>query len=160
MIRGGEDPMFIARMLVISASEDIGLADPRALTVAISDQQALHLIGLPEGRIPLAEATIYLAAAPKSNSAYKAINEAMSEISNSGNMPVPLHLRNPVTNRMKDSEYGSGYKYSHDYENHFIETYNLPKELDSSRFYQPGVLGFEAHISKRLNELWNNLYEA
>ena len=159
MLSAGEDPMFIARRLVISASEDIGLADPRALTVAISAQQALHLIGLPEGRIPLAEATIYLAAAPKSNSAYKAINEAMSEVSNSGDMPVPLHLRNPVTNLMKDSEYGSGYKYSHDYENHFIETYNLPKELDSSRFYQPGVLGFEAHISKRLNELWNNLYE-
>ena len=151
--------MFIARRLVISASEDIGLADPRALTVAISAQQALHLIGLPEGRIPLAEATIYLAAAPKSNSAYKAINEAMSEVSNSGDMPVPLHLRNPVTNLMKDSEYGSGYKYSHDYENHFIETYNLPEELDSSRFYQPGVLGFEAHISERLNKLWNNLYE-
>ena len=160
MLSAGEDPMFIARRLVISASEDIGLADPRALTVAISAQQALHLIGLPEGRIPLAEATIYLAAAPKSNSAYKAINEAMSEISNSGDMPVPLHLRNPVTNLMKDSEYGSGYKYSHDYENHFIETYNLPKELDSSRFYQPGVLGFEAHISERLNKLWNNLYEA
>ena len=159
MLSAGEDPMFIARRLVISASEDIGLADPRALTVAISAQQALHLIGLPEGRIPLAEATIYLAAAPKSNYAYKAINEAMSEVSKSGDMPVPLHLRNPVTNLMKDSEYGSGYKYSHDYENHFIETYNLPKKLDSSRFYQPGVLGFEAHISERLNKLWNNLYE-
>ena len=122
--------MFIARRLVISASEDIGLADPRALSLAMSAQQALHLIGLPEGRIPLAEATIYLAAAPKSNSAYNSINDAMKEVSNSGTMPVPLHLRNPVTNLMKDSNYGSGYKYSHDYENHFIKTHNMPKDIE------------------------------
>ena len=159
MLSAGEDPMFIARRLVISASEDIGLADPRALTIALSAQQALHLVGLPEGRIPLAEATIYLAAAPKSNSAYKSINEAMKEVSNSGDIPVPLHLRNPVTNLMKDSEYGSGYKYAHDYENHFVKTHNIPEGLGSDRFYHPGALGFETHISKRLNELWNNLYE-
>ena len=158
MLSAGEDPMFIARRLVISASEDIGLADPRALSIAISAQQALHLIGLPEGRIPLAEATIYLAAAPKSNSAYNSINDAMKEVSNSGAMPVPLHLRNPVTNLMKDSDYGSGYKYAHDYEKHFIKTHNMPKDIEPSRFYNPGILGFEAHIAKRLNELWDNLY--
>ena len=159
MLSAGEDPMFIARRVVISASEDIGLADPRALTLALSAQQALHLVGLPEGRIPLAEATIYLAAAPKSNSAYKSINEAMKEVSNSGDIPVPLHLRNPVTNLMKDSEYGSGYKYANDYEKHFVKTHNIPEGLKSGRFYHPGALGFETHISKRLNELWNNLYE-
>ena len=154
MLSGGEDPMFIARRLIISASEDIGLADPRALTVATSAQHAVHVVGLPEGRIPLAEATIYLAAAPKSNSAYRSINEAMNEVSRSGDLPVPLHLRNPVTNLMKDSGYGSNYKYAHNYEDHFVKTQNMPEELQTSKYYHPGNLGFESRITDRLNMLW------
>ena len=154
MLSGGEDPMFIARRLIISASEDIGLADPRALTVATSAQHAVHVVGLPEGRIPLAEATIYLAAAPKSNSAYRSINEAMNEVSRSGDLPVPLHLRNPVTDLMKDSGYGSNYKYAHNYEGHFVKTQNMPEELQTSKYYHPGNLGFESRITDRLNMLW------
>ena len=115
MLQAGEDPMFIARRLVISASEDIGLADPRALTIAVSAQQAVHFIGMPEGRIPLAQASLYLACAPKSNSAYKAINKATSEVANSGDRQVPLHLRNAVTELMKESGYGEDYVYPHDY---------------------------------------------
>ena len=154
MLSGGEDPMFIARRLIISASEDIGLADPRALTMAMSAQHAVHVVGLPEGRIPLAEATIYLAAAPKSNSAYRSINEAMNEVSRSGDLPVPLHLRNPVTDLMKDSGYGSNYKYAHNYEGHFVKTQNMPEELQTSKYYHPGNLGFESRITDRLNMLW------
>ena len=141
MLRAGEDPNFIARRLVISASEDIGLADPRALTVAVAAQQAVHFIGMPEGRIPLSQATLYLACAPKSNSAYKAINEAMREVSNSGDRQVPLHLRNAVTKLMEESGYGENYIYPHDYEGHFKISNNLPEELSDSRFYEPSDLG-------------------
>ena len=158
MLRAGEDPNFIARRLVISASEDIGLADPRALTVAVAAQQAVHFIGMPEGRIPLSQATLYLACAPKSNSAYKAINEAMREVSNSGDRQVPLHLRNAVTKLMEESGYGENYIYPHDYEGHFKISNNLPDELSDSRFYEPSDLGYEKFISDRLQEWWQGKY--
>ena len=158
MLRAGEDPNFIARRLVISASEDIGLADPRALTVAVAAQQAVHFIGMPEGRIPLSQATLYLACAPKSNSAYKAINEAMREVSNSGDRQVPLHLRNAVTKLMEESGYGENYIYPHDYEGHFKISNNLPEELSDSRFYEPSDLGYEKFISDRLQEWWQGKY--
>ena len=159
MLRAGEDPNFIARRLVISASEDIGLADPRALTVAVAAQQAVHFIGMPEGRIPLSQATLYLACAPKSNSAYKAINEAMREVSNSGDRQVPLHLRNAVTKLMEESGYGENYIYPHDYEGHFKISNNLPDELSGSRFYEPSDLGYEKFISDRLQEWWQGKYD-
>ena len=158
MLKAGEDPNFIARRLVISASEDIGLADPRALTVAVAAQQAVHFIGMPEGRIPLSQATLYLACAPKSNSAYKAINEAMREVSNSGDRQVPLHLRNAVTKLMEESGYGENYIYPHDYEGHFKISNNLPEELSDSRFYEPSDLGYEKFISDRLQEWWQGKY--
>ena len=158
MLRAGEAPNFIARRLVISASEDIGLADPRALTVAVAAQQAVHFIGMPEGRIPLSQATLYLACAPKSNSAYKAINEAMREVSNSGDRQVPLHLRNAVTKLMEESGYGENYIYPHDYEGHFKISNNLPEELSDSRFYEPSDLGYEKFISDRLQEWWQGKY--
>ena len=135
MLDAGEDPMFISRRIIISASEDIGLADPIALTIAVSAQQALHVLGLPEGRIPLAEATIYLAKAPKSNSAYKAINLALSEIQSSGMKPVPLHLRNPVTNLMAKEGYGKGYKNPHE-SNEPLNLSNMPDGLNTEKFYK------------------------
>ena len=156
MIRGGEDPMFIARRLIISASEDIGLADPRALSVAISAQQALQLVGLPEGRIPLAQATIYLASAPKSNTAYLAINKALSEVASSGDYEVPLHLRNAVTSLMEEQGYGSDYKYAHDFKGNFTPTKNLPSELDGKKFYQPADQGYEKFMKERLDNWWGD----
>ena len=159
MLRSGEDPMYISRRLVILASEDIGLADPNALTVAISAQHAVHLLGLPEGRIPLSEATIYLATAPKSNSAYVAINSAIAEIDNSGAKEVPYHLRNPVTNLMKTEGYGEGYKYVHNFEDNFVKTWNLPKGLQNGRFYKPTTSGHEKILYERLLKQWDDRYK-
>ncbi|MEC9321172.1 MAG: replication-associated recombination protein A [Chloroflexota bacterium] len=158
MLDAGEDPIFIARRLVISAAEDIGLADPRALSIAIAAQQAVHLIGLPEGRIPLSEATIYLASAPKSNSAYKAIDAALSEVTNSGDFEVPLHLRNAITDLMAGEGYGKGYEYPHNYEGHFKPSQNLPKGLSVNHFYDPGKLGYEKYIADRLSGWWGDRY--
>ena len=154
MIHSGEDPMFIARRLVILAAEDVGLADPNALTVAVSAQQAVHLVGMPEGRIPLSEATVYLASAPKSNRAYVAINEAMQDAERGMNEPVPLHLRNAVTDLTRDQDYGKGYKYAHDYEGGFTPTQNLPENLWGRRYYQPSERGYEAEVSDRLKRWW------
>ena len=154
MIEAGEDPMFIARRLVILASEDIGLADPQALGVAVAAMQAVHFIGLPEGRITLAEATIYLASAPKSNSAYKAIGKALGDVRDSRNDPVPLHLRNAVTGLMKDMGYGKDYKYSHDYDDHFAPMQNLPESVRGHRYYEPGNQGDEQAAAERLKRLW------
>ena len=156
MIHSGEDLMFIARRLVILAAEDVGLADPNALTVAVSAQQAVHLVGMPEGRIPLSEATVYLASAPKSNRAYAAINEAMKDAELGMNEPVPLHLRNAVTGLMKDSDYGKGYKYTHDYDNAFTPTQNLPENLRGRRYYQPSDRGYEAEVSERIERWWGD----
>ena len=156
MINSGEDPMFIARRLVILAAEDVGLADPNALTVAVSAQQAVNLVGLPEGRIPLSQATLYLASAPKSNSAYMAINEAMQDAERGMNEPVPLHLRNAVTGLMRDMDYGRDYKYAHDYEGGFTPTRNLPENLRDKRYYRPSGRGYEAEVSNRLNRWWGD----
>ena len=160
MIESGEDPLFIARRLVILASEDIGLADPQALTVAVAAQQAVHFIGMPEGRIPLAEATVYLATAPKSNTAYAALNEAMSDVRSLPNDPVPLHLRNAVTGLMHQMGYGRDYKYSHDYEGHFERQEYLPPGLQGRRYYHPGTEGAEKEIADRLNRWWGEDREA
>ena len=155
MLEAGEDPLFIARRLVILASEDIGMADPHGLVVAVAAQQAVHFIGLPEGRIPLAEAAVYLATAPKSNKSYTALNEAMRDVQHTRNEPVPLHLRNAVTGLMKDMGYGAGYKYAHDYEGAYTPTQNLPASLTDRRYYRPGNQGYEARVCQRL-QTWRN----
>jgi putative ATPase len=154
MIEAGEDPMFIARRLVILAAEDIGMADPQGLPVAVAAQQAVHFIGMPEGAIPLAEATVYLATAPKSNSAYAALNQAREDARRTRNEPVPMHLRNPVTPLMKDQGYGKGYRYSHDYPGHFAPMENLPPSLKNRRYYKPSDQGYEKAVSQRLREWW------
>lgn len=135
MIEGGEDPKFIARRLVISASEDVGLANPNALLLANAAFDTVNKIGWPEGRIPLAEATVYLATSPKSNSAYLAVDEALACVRKTGNQPVPLHLRNAPTQLMKSLGYHDGYKYAHDFPSHFVEQQYLPDQLKDSRFW-------------------------
>jgi len=137
MIEGGEDPVFIARRLAIVAAEDIGLANPNALLLANATFDIIHKIGMPEGRIPLAECTIYLATSPKSNSAYMAIDNALAEVRQSGNLPVPLHLRNAPTSLMKNLGYGADYKYAHDYPGNFVRQQFLPDELHGTRFWHP-----------------------
>ena len=154
MIQSGEDPLFIVRRLIILAAEDIGLADPQALPVAVAAQHAVHFLGMPEGRIPLAEAAVYLASAPKSNSAYAALNQAMTDVQELANEPVPLHLRNAVTGMMNDMGYGKGYKYSHDYQGHFEPQEYLPPSLKGKRYYRPSDEGAEKRIRDRLNHWW------
>ncbi|HJO82545.1 MAG: replication-associated recombination protein A [SAR202 cluster bacterium] len=157
MIEAGEDPLFIARRIVVLAAEDIGMADPQALSVAVAAQQAVHFIGMPEGRIPLAEATVYLATAPKSNAAYMAIGGALEDARNTRNDPVPLHLRNAVTGMMRDLGYGKDYKYTHDFEGHFTPTDNLPENLKDRKYYEPTDQGYEAEVAKRLSRWWGAL---
>ena len=156
MLEAGEDPLFIARRLVILAAEDIGLANPGALPVAVAAQQAVHFIGLPEGRIPLAEATVYLATSPKSNAAYMALERALDDVRSHPQDPVPLHLRNAVTGLMRGMGYGAGYKYSHDYEGHFEAQEYLPPNLSGRRYYEPSDQGSEAAIAERLRRWWGN----
>ena len=156
MIESGEDPLFIARRLVVLAAEDIGLAEPQALAVAVAAQQAVHFLGMPEGRIPLAEATVYLATAPKSNSAYMALEQAMDDVKRQPNEPVPLHLRNAVTGLMRQMGYGRDYKYSHDYEGHFVDQDFLPPSLKDRRYYHPTAEGAEKEIGDRLEEWWGS----
>ena len=154
MIDAGEDPVFIARRLVISAAEDIGLANPNALGVAMAAQQAVSFVGMPEGRIPLAEATIYLASSPKSNSAYKAIDAALADVRSSRDEPVPMHLRNAPTRLMAELGHGKGYKYAHEFPGHFVTTENLPEQLKDRRYYHPGLLGLEKTAAERLKQWW------
>ncbi|MDD3787135.1 MAG: replication-associated recombination protein A [Petrimonas sp.] len=154
MVAGGEDPAFIARRLVISAAEDIGLANPNALLLANACFDTLQKIGWPEGRIVLAETTLYLAASPKSNSAYMAIGAAMREVEQSGNLPVPLHLRNPPTSLMKELDYGKDYKYAHDYDNNFVKQDYLPKELKNKRFWDAQNNPSEAKMRELMKKLW------
>ncbi len=154
MLEAGEEPAFIARRIVILAAEDVGMADPHALSVAMAAQQAYHLIGLPEGRIPLAEATVYLATAPKSNASYMALNRAMEDVEKTPNDTVPMHLRNAPTGLMKDMGYGEGYKYSHDYEDNFAPMQNLPDSLKGRRYYRPGDQGYEPEVAERLKRWW------
>ena len=158
MVEGGEDPAFIARRLVISASEDIGLANPNALLLANAAFDAVMKIGWPEGRIPLAEATVYLATSPKSNSAYEGINHALELVRQTGNLPVPLHLRNAPTKLMKQLGYGKDYKYAHAYENHFVKQQFLPDELDKSRIWHPQANAQEAKLKERMQSLWGDRF--
>ena len=153
MVAGGEDPEFIARRLVISASEDIGLANPNALLLANACFDALKKIGWPEGRIILAETTVYLACSPKSNSAYMAINDALELVNRTGNLPVPLHLRNAPTKLMAELNYGKDYKYAHDYPKHYVKQQYLPDELKEERFYVPTENGYEKKIKAHLKHL-------
>ena len=154
MVEGGEDPAFIARRLVISASEDIGLANPNALLLANACFDTLMKVGWPEGRIPLAEATIYLATSPKSNSAYMAINNALELVRETGNLPVPLHLRNAPTKLMKQLGYGEKYKYAHDYPGNFVKQQFLPDELKDRRIWEPQLNPAEQKHKERMQQLW------
>ncbi len=155
MVAGGEDPAFIARRLVILAAEDIGLANPNALLLANATFDALNKIGWPEGRIILSECAIYLANSPKSNSAYMAIGEALNAVEKTGNLPVPLHLRNAPTKLMADLGYHQGYKYAHDFEGNYVKQQYLPSELEGSRFWQAGNNPSEAKMQQRLDSLNN-----
>lgn len=159
MIEGGEDPSFIARRLVISASEDVGLANPNALLLANAAFDAVMKIGWPEGRIPLAEATVYLAASPKSNSAYNGINKALQIMRQTGNQPVPLHLRNAPTEMMKDLGYASGYKYSHDYPGHFVEQQFMPDSLCDTRIWEAQHSPSEDKLYRRMVECWGDRFK-
>ena len=158
MVEGGEDPKFIARRLVISAAEDIGLANPNALLLANACFDTLQKIGWPEGRIVLAEATVYLATSPKSNSTYQAINLAQSVVRETGNLPVPLHLRNAPTSLMKEMDYGRDYKYAHDFENNFVEDNYFPKELRKKKFWEPQNNAAENRIKEWMRRLWKDRY--
>ena len=157
MLAGGEDIKFIARRLVILASEDIGLANPNALLMATNCFQAVHMIGMPEARIILSETTIYLAASPKSNSAYAAINQAMETVQQTGNLSVPLHLRNAPTSLMKEIGYGENYQYAHNYQDHFVKENYLPEDLETPQFYQPGENHREEEMRRWLENLWKEM---
>lgn len=158
MVEGGEDPAFIARRLVISASEDIGLANPNALLLANAAFDAVMKIGWPEGRIPLAEATVYLATSPKSNSAYEGINKALEIVRSTGNLPVPLHLRNAPTKLMKQLGYGKDYKYAHAYTGNFVNQQFLPDEMKDVRIWHPQGNAQEIKIKERMQGLWGDRY--
>jgi len=156
MLSAGEDPLYIARRIIACAAEDVGLADPMALIIAVAAKNAFEALGQPEGELALAEAALYVACAPKSNSVYKALNLAYEEIEKSKNIPVPLHLRNPVTKLMKKLGYGKNYKYTHNFENGFIEQEYLPQEIKTKIFYKPKNIGFETKIKAHLKSLWKN----
>jgi len=158
MIASGEDPLYIARRLVRFASEDIGLADPQALSIALRAKEAYDFIGSPEGELALAEAVIYLASAPKSNRAYVAFNKAMKDVEESPHEPVPLHLRNPVTDLMKEIGYGKDYAYAHDFVYSTTDMETLPKRLKGRKYYEPGNLGLEREIKKRM-DWWKSIKE-
>lgn len=158
MIAGGEDIKFIARRMLILASEDIGLANPNALVIANNCFQAVNVIGNPEARIILSETAVYLAVSPKSNSTYMAINEALALVKKTGNLPVPLHLRNAPTKLMKDLDYGKEYKYAHSYEGNFVDQSFLPEEIKEVKLYEPGNNATEKKIYEELKKKWNNKY--
>ncbi len=158
MIEGGQDPKFIARRLIISASEDIGMANPNALLLANAGFDAVTNIGYPECRIVLSQLTIYLATSPKSNASYMAINKAQSHVKQTGDLPIPLSLRNAPTKLMKELDYGKGYKYAHDYPNNFTQQEFLPSEISNSLYYEPGDNPTEQKIKERLKSLWKDKY--
>jgi putative ATPase len=158
MIEGGQDPKFIARRLLISASEDIGMANPNALLLANAGFEAVNNIGYPECRIVLSQITIYLATSPKSNASYMAINKAQSHIKQTGDLSIPLSLRNAPTKLMKDLDYGKGYKYAHDYPNNFAQQEFLPIEISNSVYYEPGDNPPELKIKEMLKSLWKDKY--
>ncbi|PVV53407.1 replication-associated recombination protein A [Chryseobacterium sp. HMWF035] len=158
MIAGGEDIKFIARRMLILASEDIGLANPNALVIANNCFQAVNVIGNPEARIILSETAVYLAVSPKSNSTYMAINDALALVKRTGNLPVPLHLRNAPTKLMKDLDYGKEYKYAHSYDGNFVDQDFLPEEIKDIKLYEPGNNATEKKIYEELKKKWNNKY--
>jgi putative ATPase len=158
MIDGGEDPLFIARRLCISASEDVGLANPNALLLANACFEVVSKIGMPEGRIPLAETTVYLASSPKSNASYLAIDKALAEVKKSGNQPVPLPIRNAPTQLMKDLKYSDGYKYAHDYPGHFADMEFMPEALKGTVFYEPAENKHENALKAYLEACWPKYY--
>jgi putative ATPase len=157
MLEGGEDPLYIARRLVRCASEDIGMADPQALVVAMAAQQAVHFVGMPEGNLALAEAVVYLATAPKSNSVYQAYSRVQEEVKQNPDEPVPLHLRNPVTPLMEEMGYGKDYKYPHDYPERFIKQQYLPNALKGKFYYTPSSQGYEKEVAHRLQAWWHRI---
>ena len=159
MLEAGEDPLYIARRLMRFASEDVGVADPQALVIVVAAQQAVHFMGLPEGNLALAEAVVYLASAPKSNSLYQAYSRVQKDIQQGRNEPVPLHLRNPVTDLMRQMGHGQGYKYAHDYPGHFVKQQNLPPSLQGKRYYVPGDQGYEKEIADRLRKWWGESHQ-
>jgi putative ATPase len=152
MIEAGEDPLFIARRMIIFAAEDIGNADPQALQVAVAAKDAVHFVGLPEGKIPLAQATTYLATAPKSNASYKAMLAASRDVRDKGALPVPLHLRNAPTQLMEDLGYGKDYKYAHNFPGHVVEQEHMPEGLKGRKYYSPSDSGYEKTIRDRIKE--------
>jgi putative ATPase len=154
MLEAGEDPLYIVRRLIRFASEDVGMADPQALVVAVAAQQAVHFVGMPECNVMLAQAVVYLATAPKSNSLYTAYGRVKKDVETTRNDPVPLHLRNAPTRLMKNLGYGKGYKYAHEYEGHFVEQQNLPDSIKGKRYYFPSDQGFEKTILARLRAWW------
>ncbi|QNS41521.1 replication-associated recombination protein A [Chryseobacterium manosquense] len=158
MLVGGEDIKFIARRMLILASEDIGLANPNALVIANNCFQAVNVIGNPEARIILSETAVYLAVSPKSNSTYLAINEAMALVKKTGNLPVPLHLRNAPTKLMKDLNYGKDYQYAHSHEGNFVDLEFLPEEISGTQFYEPGNNSTENKIAEQLRKKWKGKY--
>lgn len=159
MVEGGEDPKFIARRMLILAAEDIGLANPNAILLAQACFEAINVIGWPESRIILSETAVYLATSPKSNAAYMAIDNAIGTVRESGDLPVPLHLRNAPTKLMKDTGYGKDYKYAHSYAGNFVPDNFLPEELKGRIFYQPGSNSKEEEIRKRLSSMWKDYYD-
>lgn len=159
MIDAGEDPLFIARRMLILAAEDIGIANPNALLLANACFEAVHKIGYPEGRIVLSECAVYLATSPKSNASYLAIDKALEMVRMKGNLPVPLAIRNAPTGLMKDIGYGEGYKYAHDFENNFAEMEFLPSDISGSVFYNPGKNARENEIRNHLKNIWKNKYK-
>jgi putative ATPase len=152
MIEAGEDPLYVARRLMRFASEDVGMADPQALVIAVAAQQAVHFVGLPEANLALAQLVAYLAIAPKSNSLYSGYSTVQQDIRNGPNPPVPLHLRNPVTGLMRQMDYGKGYKYAHDYEGHFTEQEHMPEGMQGRKYYEPSDQGFEVEVRERLRK--------
>ncbi len=154
MLEAGEDPLYIARRIVVAASEDVGNADPMALVVAVAAKEAFEFLGSPEGEIALAQAAVYVACAPKSNAVYQGLKKAKEDAKSFGALPVPLHLRNPVTALMRALGYGKGYKYPHDFEEGFVEQAYLPEALKDKRYYRPKKRGYERRLALRLKRLW------
>ncbi|QER41458.1 replication-associated recombination protein A [Thermodesulfobacterium sp. TA1] len=157
MLKSGEDPLYIARRIIICAAEDVGPADPMALVIAVAAKEAFEFLGQPEGELALAEAAIYVACAPKSNSVYQALKKSYEEIERSKDLPVPLYLRNPVTNLLKKLGYGKDYKYAHDFESGFVFQFYLPEAIKNKQFYFPSGRGVEKKIKDRLKSLWKGL---
>jgi putative ATPase len=153
MLERGDDPLYVARRLIRFATEDVGLADPNALPLAMAAQQAVHFVGLPEAALALAELVVYLALAPKSNAVYRAYGDAVNDVVNTRNDPVPMHLRNAPTRMMKDLGYGRGYRYAHDFDEGIIGQQNVPPNVKDRRYYLPTNRGFEADLQRRMKTI-------